>query len=353
MSTVPSLAQHRQRRGWSQAQLAEQTAVSRAEISAIETGRVIPSVAVAIRLAAALNESVEGLFGGTPTPPANLLSWAPSNSQDPRVWRAVVNGKLLTYPVEATAAGALPHDSKVTERGLQITSPETRPERTLVIAGCDPLVGVLMHEMAERHAVRVIPLLRSSNQALELLRQGLVHIAGVHLTDTKGRSANDAVVRARLGRGQILIHQLRWEAGIAVAQRRRERTVRELLRANVRWVNREEGSAARAAFDTVLGSAPRPKGYRYEVRDHRAVAATVSSGWAEAGVCIRPAAAEVHLRFIALQQEAYELCVPDSLLEDPRVTALRTTLASLRYRQFIGDVPGCLARDAGQQRAVA
>jgi putative molybdopterin biosynthesis protein len=146
---------------------------------------------------------------------------------------------------------------------------------------------------------------------------------------------------------------LRWDAGVAFDTRRRERSLGALLRANLRWVNREEGSAARRAFDTLLGSRQRPKGYSHVVSDHRAVAATVASGWAEAGMCVRPAAADAGLAFLALQQEAYELCVAESLLDDPRIVALTATLRSVSFRRLIGDIPGCVSRETGEQRAVA
>jgi putative molybdopterin biosynthesis protein len=180
-----------------------------------------------------------------------------------------------------------------------------------------------------------------------------VHVAGLHLTDLAGRTANDDVVRTTLGPGYRLIHQLRWDAGIAVLPQRRERTVRALLRAGVRWVNREEGSAARQSFDALLAARRRPAGYEHVVRDHRSVAATVSSGWAEAGVCVRPAAAEARLGFISLHQEAYELCVAEAHLDDPRIRALVTVLQSSPYRQGLADVPGCTSRETGDLRSVA
>jgi molybdate-binding protein/DNA-binding XRE family transcriptional regulator len=352
VSTPTHIAQHRARRGWSQSQLAEQSAVSRTEISAIETGRVVPSVAVALRLASTLGESVETLFGmATPLASARW-AWPAPAGEDTRMWRATVDDRVLAFPVEPTAAGAVPHDATLTATGLDIV-PDARPDRTLVIAGCDPLVGFVVREMSERHDVRMLPLSRSSTEAVMLLQQGLVHVAGVHLTDARGRSTNDRAVRSMLGRGHSLLHQMRWETGVALSPHRRERTVRELMHANLRWVNREEGSAARRTFDALLGSHRRPRGYARVVRDHRAVAATVSSGWAEAGICVRPAAAEAHLAFVPLQQEAYELCVADALLDDPRVTALRAVLRSLHYRRLIGDVPGCVSSDTGEQRSVA
>jgi molybdate-binding protein len=118
------------------------------------------------------------------------------------------------------------------------------------------------------------------------------------VTDAEGRSTNDDVVRARLGTGHRLLHQVRWESGIAVVADRQERSLTALLRAKVRWVNREEGSAARQTFDTLLASHRRPAGYDRVVRDHRAVATTVASGWVEVGVCVRSVAAEARLSFI-------------------------------------------------------
>jgi molybdate-binding protein len=106
-------------------------------------------------------------------------------------------------------------------------------------------------------------------------------------------------------------------------------------------------------FDALLATRRRPPGYDHVVRDHRAVAATVASGWAEAGLCIRPAAAEAQLGFIPLQREAYELCVAESSLDDPRVAGLMAALRSTRYRQWLADVPGCDVRHTGDVRAVA
>ena len=67
------------------AYLAEARAVSLAEISAIETGWLVPSVAVALRLASALGESVETLFGGTGSPAEVVWAWSPRSSTDCRV----------------------------------------------------------------------------------------------------------------------------------------------------------------------------------------------------------------------------------------------------------------------------
>lgn len=48
--------------GWTQAELAERVGVSRKTINTVENGVFIPSTVLALKLARALDVSVEGLF---------------------------------------------------------------------------------------------------------------------------------------------------------------------------------------------------------------------------------------------------------------------------------------------------
>ena len=52
----------REARGWTQAELAAAIGVSRKTINTVENGVFIPSTVVALKLAAALNTTVEKLF---------------------------------------------------------------------------------------------------------------------------------------------------------------------------------------------------------------------------------------------------------------------------------------------------
>ena len=119
-----------------------------------------------------------------------------------------------------------------------------------------------------------------------------------------------------------------------------------------RWVNREPGAAARACLDRLLDSLPRPAGYQRVVRSHQGVAATVSSGWAEAGMCVRQVAADAGLSFLSVQQADYELCIPDHLIGDPVVAALVHAVRSPRYRRWLAAVPGCSTSRTGELRGV-
>ncbi|MGH9335224.1 MAG: helix-turn-helix domain-containing protein, partial [Vicinamibacteria bacterium] len=168
----------RRDRGWSQRELATRSGASRAEVSAIETGRLSPSTVTALKLARALERKVEDLFS-IPGPTADA-EWAlPPRADRGRFWEARVGERKLIYPVELTAAGVVPQDG--TFEGESMAREDwSDPERTLVVAGCDPAVGLLASELRRVSGFRVLALTRGSRDALELLSRGLVHAAGVH-----------------------------------------------------------------------------------------------------------------------------------------------------------------------------
>jgi putative transcriptional regulator len=80
MTTDPSLTNllkvERAKRNLTQAQLASMAGITRRSVNAIETGRMVPSVLLALRIARALDVSVESIFAldGTndPTHPSDL-----------------------------------------------------------------------------------------------------------------------------------------------------------------------------------------------------------------------------------------------------------------------------------------
>jgi putative transcriptional regulator len=52
----------RAKKGWTQAELAEQTGVTRKTVNTIENGKYVPSTYLALKLARVLDVSVEELF---------------------------------------------------------------------------------------------------------------------------------------------------------------------------------------------------------------------------------------------------------------------------------------------------
>jgi molybdate-binding protein len=244
------------------------------------------------------------------------------------------------YPVERTAIGTLPPDG-VLRAGAYEWRAHVDAEHTLVLAGCDPAVGLLVAELARTATIRVLPFTRSSRQALELLRAGVVHVAGLHLQDHEAPGGNARAVRELLGPGYVLLRLSRWQEGLALSPGVGAKSVRDALAANLRWVGREPGSGARRCLDWLLrDQRPLPKGYHHLASDHTGVVETIRTGWAQAGVCVRLAAAEAGLNFLTVREEDYDLCYRADREHDPRLQALVRVVRSQALRRTLGELPG-------------
>jgi molybdate-binding protein len=223
------------------------------------------------------------------------------------------------------------------------------PDSTLVIGSCDPAAGLLAEEYARVTGFRLLVLSRTSRQALSLLAQGLLHAAGVHFATPDEPDRNARSVLEILGPQYRLLRVADWEAGLAVTPGSGVSTVREAVRAKLRWVGREPGSAARQCLDELLPTGTIPKRV---ARDHHGVAEAVRCGWADIGVCHRLAGEEAGLRFLPVRQELFDLCYPAAAEGDPRIAALFRVVRSEGFRRLLGEVPGFDTRRAGDVIAV-
>ena len=109
-------------------------------------------------------------------------------------------------------------------------------------------------------------------------------------------------------------------------------------------MGRESGSGARQCQDDLLQDRLIP---RRVAKDHRGVAEAIRCGWADVGVCVRPASAEANLNFLPIREEAYDLCLPTALETDPRLRALFQVVRSATLRQWYSELPGYDCRLSG------
>ena len=329
-------------RGWSQQQLADAAGIPRTNVSAIEAGRLVPSTVAALRLATALQCRVEELFllaDAEPTAPA--WGWEPT-TPNARYWLADVEGQRLRYPCESALRGATAHDGVWNDAAPGEHDGVSPP--TLTMACCDPAIGLLATELAQQSGVRLLAFFRSSRQALSLLQQGVVHLAGLHL-GSEGSDGNLAAVREMLGERYRLLRLSTWEDGAVTASGNRVESASGLAASNARWIGREPGSGARQCLDELLGDDRR---YRRIASDHRGVVEAVRGGWADAGVAPRMIAEEAGLRFLPVRVEAFDLCYREDLGDDRRFKSLLATLQSARYRRLLGELPGYDSQTTGE-----
>jgi molybdate-binding protein/DNA-binding XRE family transcriptional regulator len=336
------IRQRRLDRHWSQQELSDVAGVPRANISGIEVGRLVPSTATALALAAALHCRVEDLFQLDRPADEPGWAWQPPGPAPHRFWIAEVGGRRRLFPAEATHGAASPHDGVAVGTRLDLRT--AAPPPTLIVASCDPAAELLAAEVARTAGIRVLTFFRSSRAALELLKQRLVHVAGLHLGKT-GEDDNSNAVAAELGPGYMLVRASEWEEGVVTSTPRREGSLSALARSSVRWIAREPGSGARQCFDELVEGRVKP---RRVATNHAAVATAVGGGWADAGVCPRLVAEEAALPFYSIRREEFDLCLAADDAADPRIGALVSVLRSANYRRLIDDLPGYSSRALGE-----
>jgi molybdate-binding protein/DNA-binding XRE family transcriptional regulator len=340
----------REQLGWSQADLARHAGLSRTGISAIESHTLIPSTAAALALASALGCRVEDLFrpGDPHDSPAHVAwAWLP-HRWPARFWAATHDSRTLLFPTEHSPLGLVPHDGVAQSPHAPLTTNHDA-QRTLVLASCDPAVSLLA-EALERENVRLRVLQRSSRDALRLLGQKLVHLAGIHLAGPTDNEPPAALVRDLAGPGFRLIRGATWQAGLFACPTLRLRNLRAATAApRLRWIGREEGSGARQCLDALRPGRPAP---RRLAADHHGVAQAIRLGWADVGVGHQLAAEQAGLDFLPIRSEHYELVFPSSQRADPRIHALRKILRSNSFRQRLADLPGYAIDTTGAELSI-
>jgi molybdate-binding protein/DNA-binding XRE family transcriptional regulator len=338
--------------GISQAELAHRAGVTRQAVSAIESGKAAPTMAVALRLARVLGRRVDDLFrlvDELPAVSAELLSPDDLPSHETvRVQVANIGGRLIARPLTGAAGVVLtlPRANGIVRprRGsdparVELFTDPSRLESTLVAVGCDPATSLLAEHLRRRHpTVELVWQGGNSLQALESVGRGEAHLAGTHLFDPASGVYNVPFARRLLGADVRLVTFAIWEQGLMLApgNPRGVEHVGDLARPGIRIANREGGSGARALLDAELARADlRPEqldGYTTVVRSHLAAAEAVAAGLADAAVGVRAAALALGLAFLPLAEERYDLAIPDRFFELASVQALLETLTSPLFR---------------------
>ena len=364
-----NLAALRRKRGFSAAWLAKTVGISRQTIYAVEAGSYVPNTAVALRLAHALEVSVEDLFtlpGKSPVPdlPSEQVLLLPGTDalqpgqpvQLCRVDKLLVASAPSPTPWFLPASDAIvtgePLDGRKTK--VQICHDGDFRNRILV-AGCDPGISVLARHV-QPAGVELVLAHRNSSQALLLLKQGCVHIAGTHLRDeATGESNTPEIARIFPKNTVAVIAFAVWEEGIVTARGNPKaiRGIEDLGRKDVSIINRETGAGSRLLLDSHLKrlniDSRKVTGYLHFASGHLPAAWQVRIGAADCCIATRAAARVFGLGFIPLVSERYDLAIRRRHLDLPAIQALLDALSRSSFRRDLESIGGYDTRTAGQR----
>lgn len=128
-------------------------------------------------------------------------------------------------------------------------------------------------------------------------------------------------------------------------------SVEDLLRPEVRFINRQFGSGTRILLDLLLAEREldgrRISGYHSGEFTHAGVAAYIASGLADAGLGVETAARKFGLEFLPIISERYFLICDNEALNSPLVGPIVEILRSNQFRAAAAGLAGIDVTSAG------
>ena len=286
-----------------------------------------------------------------------------------RVRLGRVDGRLIATPVrrgagvimslvEADGIALLPRFTQGAEAGgtlrVELLRPLVEIESTVVVSGShDMTLDVLANLLGESGGPRVASASVGSLGGLMAIERGEAHIAGTHLLDPETGEYNVPFVRRHISRQvdvMTLVHRMQ---GLMTAPGNPFdiSSIQDLLKAHLRFVNRQRGSGTRVLLDhelTRLGIEPDGiSGYGREEYTHLAVAAAVSAGRADVGLGIQSAARAFGLDFVPLLKERYDLVIPSNQMRERPVADVLEAIRSPQFKARVAELGGYDTAETG------
>lgn len=226
---------------------------------------------------------------------------------------------------------------------------DDRHQLLSVQASHDMALSVLQQHVAASADLHMDIRFQGSADALRGLNDRQCLVAGFHVPVLRGAApvfARTLKPLLKPGRHKLIGCSRRMQ-GLMM---RREhaaliRSMPDLVRHRLRFVNRQPGSGTRMLIDHLLHEhaidAADLRGYQGLTEEtHVAVALCVASGLADAGIGVEAAALEFGLHFAPLVEENYFLACLKGNLGHPAVVRLCAALAGAGWREILGNLPG-------------
>ncbi|WP_312815101.1 molybdopterin biosynthesis protein [Sedimentibacter sp.] len=236
-----------------------------------------------------------------------------------------------------------------TEVKIKLLSAEDKIKNTLVCIGShDPIIDIaadIMHNRNKKY------FLSSSNVGstggLMALKTGETHMAPTHLLDMETGEYNVSYLKKYVPDKKICLVKCVNRIQGFIVEKGNPKNITEfedLLRDDVKFVNRQRGSGTRLLLDYNLNKLnidpQKINGYYREEFTHLAVAAAVEAGDADAGLGVYSAASLMGLDFIPVCNEEYDLAIPEEYMDSEIVKEFLETIKSEEFKDKLDELGG-------------
>lgn len=222
------------------------------------------------------------------------------------------------------------------------------PELTIIGSNS---VGIylVIEEMLQKKEFTYEVVNVGSSGGLNAIMLGDADIAGVHLVNPETGEYNISFLsRYWIDRKVILVRGYRRKQGFIVKKGNPKRITgfRDLLRRDVKMINRSLGSGTRHLLDVNISRiadedginmksiVKNIRGYDFEVNSHLAVVGAVENGEADVGLGVEVRTVRRRFSFIPIQEEWFDFAIDKSKLKKPLVDLFLKTLKSNKLRKI-------------------
>lgn len=269
---------------------------------------------------------------------------------------------LLSSVVRADGVVRIPAHVEGVDAGEAVRLEPLRPlheiERALLVIGSHDITLDLLNDFLRRRhpGLSLSSAHVGSLGGLTALRRGECHVAGTHLLDEATGAYNVGYVRRLFGPGEVvLVHLAMREQGLITAPGNPLglRSLEDVIERGARFINRQRGSGTRMLLEFELKRAGREgqeiAGYDRELYTHLAVAAAVAADGADCGLGVRAAARALHLDFVPVAREQFDLAIRADAWETSPVCALIEVLDDAEFRAAVEALGGYDLGRAGER----
>lgn len=230
---------------------------------------------------------------------------------------------------------------------VRLTSAPEELDRTIFAIGSHDISLDLLAQHLAKFKRRLVSSNVGSMGGLLALSRGEAHLAGSHLLDPDSGEYNLSYIDKYLqGIPVVLMALVGRQQGLLVARGNplKIESLKDLVRSDVSFINRQRGAGTRVLLDYQLGllgiSHNAIHGYDLEEYTHLSVAAAVASGRASCGLGIAAAAQALDLDYVPLFQERYDLVFPVAYFESDLIAPLRAVIQDPDFKIAVASLPG-------------
>ena len=229
--------------------------------------------------------------------------------------------------------------------------------RTIVIVGShDNSLDVLANQLKIYHSELTLSSSHvGSMGGLMAIKRGVCHLAGTHLLDTEDGSYNISYLAKYLPDAAVkLVHLVQRDQGLMIPPGNPKgiKGIEDLGRQDLTFINRQVGSGTRILLDYKLKQlnikTAAINGYQNEEFTHMAVAVSVLSGAADAGLGIYAAAKALNLDFIPVVTEQYDLAIALEYFETAPIKILLEIINSQEFKKQVQALGGYNTENTGK-----